>query len=191
MRRQVRWTGWDGQGLEHCDVSRDGGGLVLDGVVAGQRGGRYGAHYRVTTDAMGNTREVFLCYAGGPALHVRTGTPGVWENALTGAALPELDGCLDVDIGVTPATNTLPILRLRLIQRQSAEIRAAYIPLPTEIEGTFLPRPAAQRYTCLDDDLYRYEGLFRHLTAELPVDQDGLVLDYPGYFRRLPDPAGA
>ena len=48
-----------------------------------------------------------------------------------------------------------------------------------------------QRYTCLERDadggLYRYEdrGTFRGFTADLPVDADGLVLDYPGIFRRL------
>jgi len=40
-----------------------------------------------------------------------------------------------------------------------------------------------QRYTCLERGLYRFEaGRFE---AELPVDADGLVLDYPGLFRRI------
>ena len=43
-------------------------------------------------------------------------------------------------------------------------------------------RSAAQRLG------FSYEGLFRHFTAELPVDADGMVRDYPGYFRRLPEP---
>ncbi|MGD1879600.1 MAG: hypothetical protein ACFB13_19120 [Kiloniellaceae bacterium] len=30
----------------------------------------------------------------------------------------------------------------------------------------------------------RYEGLFRNITAELPVDGDGLVMDYPETFKR-------
>lgn len=33
--------------------------------------------------------------------------------------------------------------------------------------------------------LYRYEGLFQGYVGELPVDTDGLVLDYPGTFRRV------
>lgn len=188
MRRQLRWTGWDGQGLDHCDVTTGPDGLTLDGVVAGQRGSLYGAHYRVRTDAAGATREVWLCYAGGPALKLRADGQGAWTDALTGAAIPALDGCLDVDIGVTPATNALPIRRLGLAARQSAEIAVAYVPLPCQIEGAFAPTRAAQRYTCLDEGRYRYEGLFRHFTAELPVDADGMVRDYPGYFRRLPEP---
>ena len=191
MRRHVRWAGWDGQGLDHCDVTLSADGLTLDGVVVGNREGAYGAHYRVQTDAAGRTRLVWVFYAGGPALKVRADDQGRWTDALTDRPIPELDGCHDVDIGVTPATNTLPIRRLGLGDRQAAEILAAYVPLPTQIDGAFLPRPAPQRYTCLGGERYRYEGLFRHFSTELAVDPDGLVIDYPGYFRRLPDPAGA
>ena len=188
MRRQVRWTGWDGQGLDHCDVALSADGLVLDGMVVGNREGAYGAHYRVRTDAAGRTREVWMCYAGGRAMHVTADGDGRWTDALSGAPLPGLDGCADVDIGVTPATNALPIRRLQLTERQAAGIRVAYVPLPSEAAGPLLPRAAEQRYTCLGPGRYRYEGLFRHFTAELPVDADGMVRDYPGYFRRLPEP---
>jgi len=30
-----------------------------------------------------------------------------------------------------------------------------------------------------------YEGLFSNVTADLPLDADGLVLDYPQSFRRV------
>jgi hypothetical protein len=43
-----------------------------------------------------------------------------------------------------------------------------------------------QRYTALDGAKhYRFESLDDGFTAELPVDEDGFVLDYPGLFRRL------
>ena len=46
-----------------------------------------------------------------------------------------------------------------------------------------------QRYTRLEqnsgDTLYKYESLDGGFTANLPVDADGLVLDYPGLFRRV------
>ena len=69
------------------------------------------------------------------------------------------------------------------------KIRAAYVALPDELagqlEGAFLPEPADQRYTRLGDRLWRYEGLFRDFVANLPVDDMGLVLDYPQLFRRV------
>ncbi|MFP4903215.1 putative glycolipid-binding domain-containing protein, partial [Paraburkholderia sp. BR14261] len=38
------------------------------------------------------------------------------------------------------------------------------------------------------DREYRYEGIIRDFTANLRVDEDGLVIDYPTLFRRLPPP---
>lgn len=46
--------------------------------------------------------------------------------------------------------------------------------------------PVPQAYTRLANQRYLFENLdgsgFR---AELPVDEDGIVLDYPGHFRRV------
>jgi hypothetical protein len=61
---------------------------------------------------------------------------------------------------------------------------AVYIAIPA-----MQIRPAPQRYTCLQHDetggLHRYDGIFRGFTAELPVDEDGVVIDYPDTFRRI------
>ena len=95
--------------------------------------------------------------------------------------MPDLAGCIDVDIAATPFTNTLPIRRLNLAEGQARDIRLAYVPLPhLEVE------PVAQRYTCLEEGRrYLYEGLFRRFQGELHVDADGLVLDYPDTFKRV------
>lgn len=182
----VRWTGWNGQGLAHCLCIEDADGLVLEGVVAGNRHGTYGGHYTVRTDAEFRTREVKVDYIGGPNLHVVSDGLGNWRDMLGRGPLLDLDGCIDVDIGMTPATNTLPIKRMKLGVLESRGITAAYVPLPAQIEGDFLPQRADQRYTCLiPDQRYRYEGLFRAFTAELEIDAAGLVLDYPETFRRV------
>jgi hypothetical protein len=63
----------------------------------------------------------------------------------------------------------------------------AYITVPQlQVEAT------EQRYTCLETTSsggrYRFESLEQGVatfTAELPVDQDGLVMDYPNLFRRV------
>lgn len=96
---------------------------------------------------------------------------------------PELDGCLEVDISITPLTNTLPIRRLGLEPGESREIRAVYIELP-RLSVSVMP----QRYTRLGERLYRYQS--EGFQADLSVDEHGLVVDYPGLWRRLPE-AGA
>ncbi|WP_227267863.1 putative glycolipid-binding domain-containing protein [Roseobacter weihaiensis] len=183
---EVRWQAWSGDGLEHCVARESEGGLVLSGAVVGARGTKYGAFYDVRTDALFRTREVRVTYADGAFLHVEADGEGTWRDVLGRAPLPELSGCIDVDIGVTPATNTLPVKRLDLAGGQSCDILAAYVPLPSQIGDRFTPTCAKQRYTCLEPGRkYRYEGLFRNFTAVLEVDANGLVLDYPETFRRI------
>lgn len=186
METVVRWCDWKGEGLEHCAYYLGNGGLTLEGVVVGNREGQYGARYFVRTDAAFRTREVRVDYVAGPRLHIEADGDGHWRDLVGNRPIPSLNTCLDVDIGVTPATNTLPIKRLKLNEQESRDIAAAYVPLPSQIEGDFLPRRAEQRYTCLTPKRrYRYEGLFRAFTAELEVDEFGLVLDYPDTFRRV------
>ena len=182
----VRWRDWEGHGLEHCVCHQDTNGIVLEGVVAGTRHGAYGGHYLVRTDADFRTREVHVQYISGPRLHLQADGVGNWSDMIENKSLPVLQGCIDVDIGITPATNTLPIKRLKLEAHESHKIKAAYVPLPDQIDGMFLPQLAEQRYTCLiPEQRYRYEGIFRDFTAELSVDTDGLVIDYPDTFRRV------
>lgn len=49
--------------------------------------------------------------------------------------------------------------------------------------------PAQQRYTCLesgpDGGRYLYESVTSGFKAELTVDVDGLILDYPGVWERV------
>ncbi|HEV2169602.1 MAG TPA: putative glycolipid-binding domain-containing protein, partial [Candidatus Binatus sp.] len=81
----------------------------------------------------------------------------------------------------TPFTNTLPIHRLRLRTRQSAKILAVYILAPAMTMTT-----DPQRYTCLvPGKRYRYESLDSNFTRDITVDRRGLVVTYPGLFRRL------
>lgn len=186
MIREVRWTDWDGDGLEHCILNLSPDGLTLNGVVAGTRETHYGARYFVGTDDVFRTREVRVEYLGGPSLNVSSNGEGQWTDIAENKPIPELDGCFDVDIGVTPSTNALPVKRLNLALNESRDICAAYVPLPSQISGNFIPRRADQRYTCLDQGrCYLYEGIFRKFSAELLLDEAGLVIDYPDTFKRI------
>src|SRR5207248_2737406 len=116
-------------------------------------------------------------------LHLRADGQGHWSTA-SGEPLPALDGCIDIDITVTPFTNTLPIRRLNFTPGTSTEISVVYIELP-QLQFA----PARQRYTCLNTtasgSVYKYEGLETGFTAELQVDSDGLILNYPNLWKRV------
>lgn len=186
VRRSVRWSACDGNGMEHCDITISGNGIIIEGIVAGDRKSSYGAWYRVGTDERFRTRNVQVRYVGGPSLHIISDEKGIWHDVENDKQLIQLQGCRDVDIGFTPATNMLPLRRLKLAEKESQSIKVAYIPLPEEISENFEPVAVSQRYTCLEPErVYRYEGIFRDFTADLSIDDTGIIENYPGLFRRL------
>jgi hypothetical protein len=185
VEREVMWAPWEGPGLEHLRLLRSDVGVVASGLVIGLEAGRpFRIGYEIRCDGLWRVREV---RAGAPdlkrpMLELLTDGEGRWKRR-GGEPLPELDGCIDVDISATPFTNTLPIRRLGLKPGQSEELAVTYVRVPELLVGA-----ERQRYQCLegqaDGGLYRFEALPSGFTAELSVDVDGLVLDYPGLFRR-------
>jgi hypothetical protein len=186
MIREVMWWAWDGPGLGHLRLAVRESGVVADGVVLGVTEGRpFRLAYEVRCDRLWRVRHARVGVPGGPPkVELFSDGEGNWATS-DGRAVTYLEGCEYVDISETPFTNTLPIRRLDLAPRESADISVAYF------DGTELqPWPEPQRYTCLEQGggggLYRFLSLDGGFTADLPVDSDGLVVDYPGLFRRAP-----
>jgi len=135
--------------------------------------------YTVACDAAWQTRTVVVDCAIGLRQRILrlTTAGGKWD--LDGQPRPDLNGCVDVDLGVTPATNTLPIRRLNLAVGESREVVAAWVRFPA-LELRLL----AQRYTRLDERTYRYES-DTGFSAELTVDDLRLVISYPQGWERV------
>jgi hypothetical protein len=193
MTRDVLWAPWDAPGLEHLRLEVGAATVSADGaIIAIFERGVFRASYQITCDAawrVGDVR-VTTSHPAASALHLRSDGAGQWSNA-RGEPLLALDGCMDIDFAATPFTNTLPIRRLNLKPAETAEIVVVYIDAPS-LDVT----PVRQRYTCLAHDpdgaRYRFEALpYATLpdgfAAELSVDVDGLVRDYPPLFRRVWD----
>jgi hypothetical protein len=185
MERNILWTPWDGPGLEHLRLTDATGDILADGVIIGvaDDGAPFRARYTVQCDAQWRVRAARIDMLDGAnrRLDLYSDGAGHWSDD-TGTELPGLVGCFDIDISVTPFTNTLPIRRLALSPGASADITVVYIDLPA-----LTVQLEMQRYTCLAADIarYRFEARSSSFTADLPVDADGLVQDYPGLFRRV------
>ncbi len=184
MIRDVMWSAWEGPGLGHLRLAVRDSGVVANGVVLGVAEGRpFRLAYEVRCDADWRVRAARVGVPGEPPkVELLSDGEGNWTGP-DGRAVTYLEGCEYVDISETPFTNTLPIRRLGLAPGESAEIKVAYF------DGVVLqPWPEPQRYTCLENGggggLYRFLSLDGGFSADLPVDADGLVLDYPGLFRR-------
>jgi hypothetical protein len=174
----ARWRAWEGDGLEHLVLRESPAEIVAESVVIADG---VAARYRIRCDAAWRTRAVEVALVGAEGgLVLAADGRGRWRDG-TGAALPALDGALDVDVTCTPFTNTLAIRRVALEAGQAAEIVVAYVRVP---ELTVALEP--QRYTCLEPmRRYRFESLDGGFTREIAVDAYGLVTLYPGLFRRV------
>jgi hypothetical protein len=111
-------------------------------------------------------------------IELRRDERGEWWRE--GQRVADLDGVLDVDLGFTPSTNTLPIRRLALEIGASADVDAAWVRFPG-LELECLP----QRYTRLAAMRYRYESAGGAFVADLEVDVNGLVVRYGEHWERL------
>jgi hypothetical protein len=142
--------------------------VALDGIP---RRIRYG----IMCDAGWHTRAVHVALRTGAveqALHLASDGNGAWQRP--GEEIPEVQGCVDVDLEVTPATNTLPIRRLDLAEGDHASVSAAWLRFPT----LTLER-LDQTYTRTDERRFLYQS-GPGFTARLDVDDLGLVTRYAG-----------
>lgn len=180
--RSVVWRPLLWRGSDQCSLWRDAGGAWrMEGIALATLAGGLPAqiHYTVSCAPDWTTRAATVDVRA-PAeqrfLDLRA-RDGRWY--VNGREVEALRGCLDVDLGFTPATNTLPIRRLELAPGESREVIAAWVRYP---ELTIEPLP--QRYTRLTDHRYRYES-GSGFSAELVVDDTGLVQEYPGAWLRI------
>ncbi|WNJ91887.1 putative glycolipid-binding domain-containing protein [Bosea sp. 685] len=178
-RRSVRWQGLGGEGLEHLTISATAETVHAEAVVIGARGGTpYGVTYKIACDLDFSVRSFAVSTTDGRGLEM-TRRDGAWYDSRRGH-LPDFDGCIDIDLAGTPFTNTLPIRRAAWQTGTEHGFTMLYVSF-----GTFEPSVDAQTYACLGPRLFRYKAADRSFTADLPVDEDGLVMDYPTLFQRL------
>lgn len=185
-RRTICWAPtWnkerEGAGLEQLLLGpREADSVVL---AFDEEHGPFRLAYRLTWDERWQLRTAELVLTTEQArrsLALETDGRGRWRST-DGRDLDELEGCIDLDIWPTPFTNSFPIRRQPMSVGGRREFRVAWV---HALELTV--QPQTQAYTRLAERLYLFENLdgsgFR---AELPVDEDGIVLNYPGLFRRV------
>jgi hypothetical protein len=86
--------------------------------------------------------------------------------------------CLDLDLALSPATNTLPIRRLDLDVGAVADITTAWVRIPELTVAR-----SEQRYERISEHVYRFTT--DDFIADLEVDDFGIVTHYPAGWRAL------
>lgn len=177
--RRVTWRHDDDMvAQEWCTLVIRDAGLSFVGTVVGAVGGRpLRVEYRVLAAPDGPTTAAHVRQWHGFELRTLTlvrDQNGGWM--VDGSRVGGLRGAADVDLGLGPATNTLPIRRLRLPVGGSRRVTVAWVRFPE-----LTVERAAQTYTRLDGLTYRFES--GSVSAELAVDEEGLVVAYTGWRR--------
>lgn len=173
MGERVATVVWElpGEGAELCMLEAVEPGFRLTGkAILAADGTPYFIEYTVRVDAEWRTRSVDVT-CNEVAIELTADGNGAWSA-------PGLDGCIDVDLGFTPATNTLPIRRAGLALGEAVDLDVAWLRFP---ELTL--ERMHQRYERLAGDRYRYSS--PGFTAELTVGENSLVRAYEGLWRAI------
>jgi uncharacterized protein len=182
LRRTVAWKSLLNNGTEYCALWHTAEGWLLKGTVVqvlkDQR--PMLVSYQIHCDENWLTHRVEIERAIGSDvknLSLDVESRGIWRSA--GQELLALRGCDDVDLQVTPATNTLPIRRLNLNIGSSESVIAAWVKFPD-----LTIQQLSQRYTRLNANTYHYLSN-TGFSAEIAVDDLGLVTTYSGGWERI------
>lgn len=147
--------------------------LLLEGIPTH-------VEYLVDCDSQWRTYQAYVVQNHGGktrVIHLRRDEQQRWHlegQPIQKSHLP------DIDLEITPATNTLAINRLNLAIGASAEVEAVWVRFPS-----LVPEILSQRYTRLEKNLYRYESLSFDFQTLIEVDDQGWVTHYHGLFKRI------
>jgi hypothetical protein len=174
------------QGLEHLTLQEVEGGYRADSVLSVEvELGGITCEYHFDLDSHWRTKSfTFRQHQSGEDRSLRIDRAGDREWRVDGVALPDLSGCLDLDLTVSPFTNTLAIRQLNLAPKEAKEMTAVYVKIP-QMEVI----SARQRYQRLDPAdpprRFLYSGLDTGFIEEITVDEHALVESYPRFAERI------
>jgi hypothetical protein len=142
----------------------------------------------VETKGAGWTRRLEIGRSLAGAWSASSQSVGKLDMPEPGGDPSELGEALDLDLGLSPVFNTMPVLRHDLHDGGNAEdFLMIWISVPD-----LSIHASPQRYTFLEHSsggqrLVRFEavGEGEDFVADLQFDSDGLVVDYPGIATRI------
>ena len=177
--RSILWHGVEPFSAELCHLMRRDRTWDLQGVIlADLTDGGTEVRYLLRVDELWRSRRLRVEMTGAHqgTLDLLGDGHGSWT--VDGDPAPGLDGCVDVDLGISPSTNTLPIRRLDPPFERPAAIHAAWVRFPElTVEAD------AQSYERIGDSRWRFRS--GDFEADLDVDDAGLVSRYGELWRRI------
>ncbi|NBM21109.1 putative glycolipid-binding domain-containing protein [Streptomyces sp. GC420] len=174
-------------GFESAWVTFKGGTLHARGRAFGALPEPCWISYELETGEEWTTRRLTVTSETATDTHSlelrRAADTGVWTA--NGTTLTWAAESLDCDLGLSPLTNTMPVLR-RNLHREPGEhtFLMAWVSVPG-----LQVRPSRQTYAHLAPGTVRFTS--GDFTANLEFDRDGLIVAYPDLAYRLAGRASA
>lgn len=181
MIKNILWKGIDTESLEYCSIYYKDVITVRSSIIGHHQYLPFKMDYEIelTKDWVINA---FLIRSSlfnmDQTLSLKHDGYGRWFGE--GKEWKNLEGCTDIDISVSPFTNSLPVNRLKSSVSESQVVNVVYIDIPE-----FRISREQQLYTRLDKNSYRFTNDSGDFTADIQMDNDGLVVHYPGLFDRV------
>ncbi len=185
------WSRDQWAGCEFAEIALDRDRLTARGVAIDSSPIPYRSDYVLETGPGFVTTLLDVSSQGEEwrrRLALRGTGAGLWTIDADAEGTPDLPGpggdpaalagVLDRDLGLSPVTHLMPILRHGGVGR--AELIAAWVSVPD-----LRVQPDGQRYTSVGVNLIRYDALDASFSATITVDDDRFVVDYPGIARRI------
>lgn len=179
-KKTIVWKGCYNNTTEYVEMIQ-GESIIVRGHITGEEEGMpYYSSYILHANMQWEVQSISVIVKSHQTVELffEKKQDGWFDN--NGMALPSLKDCIDIDISLTPFTNTLPVRRLQMPGGTTQEITVLYFKLP---EGEFYPM--RQSYTNIDDRFYKYENIDGEYAAVLEMDEDGMVVYYPGRWQRV------
>lgn len=154
-----------------------GSGWVTRSLCANIQGDKWGRSLVLTRDGSGEWSIDAKAWGD-----IDLPAPGLADTA-------SLQGAIDCDLGLCPLTNTMPIRRLGLLDQSVSDtaLVMAWVDVPSlrvlrsdQVYGSG---------TSMTPGTVRYASYSRDFTAELTVDSNGIVVDYPQLAQRVQNPS--
>jgi hypothetical protein len=181
MQTNILWKGREYYSLENCLMTTTEKGSEINSVIIGSYQEKiFRVEYLIKTNLYWETLffEIKSQHSDNTN-YLRFESDGKGNWIADGKPVEQFNGCIDIDIPLTPFTNTLPINRLKMAKKEESQIQVLYLDL-LEQET----KPVRQKYTRLSKTKYHYENVPNDFEAVIKVDELGLVVDYPTLFVR-------
>ncbi len=181
--QKVIWTSQEYHSRETCFIEKTETGFqILSHLSGSHQNKNFEVDYALDLDSVWNIQSGKIDYrfeGDNRQIIFHKDTSGNW--IIGDMKISLFRECTSIDISLTPFTNTLAIKALDMEVNESKVITVIYFDILKEK----ITRKS-QNYSRLSPTRYKFENIPNDFEAAIEVDNNGLVINYPGLFTRDP-----